>query len=126
MSQEAYLILNEKSIACLVDEEIYYAHFSSNEWLEGSDFEDSFDAYHNLTKGKPFKVIVEFGAHVQISSEARLVAQENKVPAIAEALIINSLGQRILANFYMKIKHQQRPTKVFKNFQDAKTWIDSI
>lgn len=104
------VVCNRISRATLVHDALYYIHFISNNIVEVDDFKEGYEAYTKLTKGIPFKVIIEFGDHVHISSEAREFAQLNKLPAIAEALIVKSLGQRMLANFYIKLKLQPHPT----------------
>jgi hypothetical protein len=120
------IVCNRISQAALVNEDLYYINFLSHNTAEVNDFKEGYEAYSKLTKGVPFKVIVEFGDHVHISTEAREFAQLNKLPAKAEALIVKSLGQRMLANFYIKLKLQPHPTRVFKSFKEAKNWIESI
>lgn len=43
--------------------------------------------------------------------------------AIAEAYVLVSLNQRLLANFYLRINKPSRPTKFFENEEDALTWL---
>jgi hypothetical protein len=126
MSFEDDLVHNSKSIAALVSEDVYYINFFPNQSLEVTDFMDGFAAYEKLTKGIPYKVIIEFGTFVQVSSEAREFAQLNKQQAKAEALIVKSLGQRMLVNFYIKLKLQAHPTKVFKDFKEAINWLNTL
>lgn len=41
----------------------------------------------------------------------------------AEAYVLTSLNQRILANFYSKIIRPARPTKFFSSTQEAEKWL---
>lgn len=41
----------------------------------------------------------------------------------SEAILVNNLGIRILANFYNKINQPPNPTKIFNNEEDAIQWI---
>ena len=41
----------------------------------------------------------------------------------ADAFVITSIAQRILANFYIRIVRPQRPTKFFNTKEDALGWI---
>lgn len=44
----------------------------------------------------------------------------------ADAFIIHSLPQRILANFYIKMNNPERPTKFFNNKKDALDWLNQF
>ncbi len=41
----------------------------------------------------------------------------------ADAFVIHSLPQKILANFYLKISKPERPTKFFSNKENALEWL---
>jgi hypothetical protein len=41
----------------------------------------------------------------------------------ADAFVIESMAQKILANFYMRIFKPERPTKFFNNKHDAVVWL---
>lgn len=41
----------------------------------------------------------------------------------ADAFVIKSMAQKILANFYLKINSPERPTKFFNNREEAYNWI---
>lgn len=41
----------------------------------------------------------------------------------ADAFVIKSMAQKILANFYIKINKPERPTKFFNNKEDALIWL---
>lgn len=41
----------------------------------------------------------------------------------ADAFVIKSMSQKILANFYIKINKPERPTKFFNNKEDAIIWL---
>ena len=43
--------------------------------------------------------------------------------AKAEAYVISSLNQKILANFYLKMIKPNRPTKFFSDVEEAKKWL---
>lgn len=42
---------------------------------------------------------------------------------IAEAFVVKNLSQRILANFYIRIKKHGCPTEVFSNEDEACRWV---
>lgn len=41
----------------------------------------------------------------------------------ADAFVIKSMAQKILANFYIKINKPERPTKFFNNKEEAIIWL---
>ena len=121
-----YTINNKNSIAELIDNEIFYIKYVEDTYSDVDDFKEGYASYLELTNRKPVKVLIEMCEHATISSEAREYAQANKIPAIAEALVLHSLGQRILINFYIKFRKQEHPIKIFKNFDYALLWLKSI
>jgi len=42
---------------------------------------------------------------------------------IAEAFVVKNLGQRIIANFYLRIKKHACPTEVFTSEEEAVKWV---
>ena len=72
------------------------------------------------------KVLVEMGLHATVSAEAREYAQENKLPAVAEALVLYSLPQRLLFKFYSMFRKQSHPLAIFKDYESAEAWLKSI
>ena len=65
-------------------------------------------------------------AMLNISSEARdyfAKAPEIIAKRKAQALIIQNLGQRLMARFYVNFYTHACPTKTFSNKNDAYTWI---
>jgi hypothetical protein len=45
---------------------------------------------------------------------------------IADALVVKSLSQKILANFYLKFNKPAKPTKIFNNEPEALKWLFSL
>ncbi|MDF2449327.1 MAG: hypothetical protein K0R26_1831 [Bacteroidota bacterium] len=41
----------------------------------------------------------------------------------ADAFVLKSMSQKILANFYLKINKPERPTKFFNDSETALTWL---
>ena len=42
---------------------------------------------------------------------------------IAQAVLVNSLATRIAGNFYIRFNKPTKPTKIFTNAEDAKSWL---
>jgi len=80
-----------------------------------------------LTEGMPCYLIVFPGEGSISSHEARKYAATKKGKNIvAEAIVMNNLAIRLLANFYMKINRPEQKIKLFSNEKAALEWIKSI
>jgi hypothetical protein len=44
----------------------------------------------------------------------------------AEALVVTSLGHRIIANFYTRTRRRHHPVRVFATDWEAVEWINSL
>ena len=44
----------------------------------------------------------------------------------ADAYVLNSMAQKILANLYLKVNSPQRPTQFFNNKEAALFWMDQF
>lgn len=52
------------------------------------------------------------------------ISKNANVPySTADAFVLNSMAQRIIANFYIMIVRPERPTKFFNTKEDALHWI---
>jgi hypothetical protein len=52
--------------------------------------------------------------------------KESCTYASAEAYISSNIGHTIIGNFYLKFNKPGRPTKIFKNEEDAITWLKTF
>ena len=52
------------------------------------------------------------------------LAQEDSNPySLADAFVLSSLNQKLMANFYMKIIRPKRPTRFFTKEEEAVKWL---
>jgi endo-1,4-beta-mannosidase len=80
-----------------------------------------------LTNDGPCYIIVFPGEGSISSHEARKYAATKKGKNIvAEAIVMNNLAIRLLANFYMKINRPEQKIKLFSNENAALEWINGI
>jgi hypothetical protein len=70
-------------------------------------------------------VLVMCGQYAYSESEflKYLAKNENNPFSKADAFVIHSIAQKILANFYIKIFIPERPTKFFKEKEEAVNWL---
>lgn len=119
-------IQNKNSVAELIEDDIVYIKYLADTYLEIEDFKEGIDAYQTLAEGRTLKVLIEMGKHTSFSTQAREYAEQNKVPAVAEDIVFDSLPIRILFNFYTKFRTLDHPIKGFKSFDDALGWLRTL
>ncbi len=80
-----------------------------------------------LSKGHPYAYLGVRGEFSEVTDQAKkLMASEEIIGnTIAKALLIKSLSDRILANFYLKISKPALKTRVFTSREKALVWLRS-
>ncbi len=96
-----------------------YANIDAEHMLELKE------ANKQLTQGMPYAVLVDSGEYTSITKEARELAASDKFKdvTIANAIIVNSLGHKIIGNFYMNINKPKIKTKIFSDRDKAIEWL---
>lgn len=85
--------------------------------------------FDEITKGKPFRKLVVSGKYTQLTEDAiKYIQAENKKRAhliIAEAIVVNSLAQRLLGNFYYRLQKPNYDIRMFTSEEKAMDWLNS-
>ena len=70
-------------------------------------------------------VVHAAGSLTTIEPEVReyLASNSRYAHKVAEAFVVKNLGQRILANFYLRISRPGCPTEVFTTEEEAIKWV---
>jgi hypothetical protein len=88
-------------------------------------FKKLFETYNELVQGekRPFIYYAEEGSST-VSEEARRYAKESEhlFPKICNAVVVNSLAHKLIANFYFKFNKPSYPFKVFNKMDEAEKW----
>lgn len=71
----------------------------------------------------PVLVICENNVLADVILLSKLSQNEYNPYSKADAFVLNSMAQKILANFYIKINKPERPTKFFNNADEALIWL---
>ncbi|MBL7836124.1 MAG: STAS/SEC14 domain-containing protein [Bacteroidetes bacterium] len=92
-----------------------------------SDMREILDTVYEFTENKPVKRLVVITDGSSLELKARLLLQEeNKIRKdyiLAEAVLVNSLAQKMLTNFYLKFIKDSFPSKFFTDYDKALEWI---
>jgi len=70
--------------------------------------------------------VIDFGSKFMSTTEARNKYAESiyiQTYRIADAFLVQSLGVRIVANFFIKITRPKIPTKLFTDEKAAINWL---
>lgn len=82
-------------------------------------------AMNQITNGIPRLVLKIPGNHASIDTETRkfMATHEALHFSIAEAVIVRSLAQRLIGNFYLKFDKPLVPVKLFDQIDSAEKWL---
>lgn len=83
-----------------------------------------------FTQNRRLKKLVIVGRNTDITHEARknghASSQARKAYIIAEAMVVHTLPQKMVANFYSRFIKNQYPIKYFTDVDAAKEWLAAI
>ncbi|MBL4625165.1 MAG: hypothetical protein JKY42_08515 [Flavobacteriales bacterium] len=117
----------EKAYLYLVDKDYTLLRFKDKIDFEEEDATEINDITFEWVKGKPFVVLVDArNIRSNISHKAReRFNNDKRISGIrkGQAIVVNNLHTRMLANFYMKFHKPANPIKVFSNYQKAVEWL---
>jgi hypothetical protein len=85
-------------------------------------------AINELTDEKMMLVLHVPGRYTSIDEETRrFIASKHGLRfTIAQAFVIGSMAQRIIANFFMKVNKPARPTRFFTSQGEAEKWLKAV
>jgi len=84
----------------------------------------------DLCKGKKLPFVIDgLNITTNMDDEARQFFAESK-PIVkvrkAQAILVNLIQSKLLANFFIKYHKPENPIKVFDNLDDALAWIKTL
>lgn len=114
-----------KSTVTLLEEEIIHVHLKTNQEIEAVDVQEIVAAIGKMSKGKKFPVFIDAGSFINIDQEAFTfsASEAGNIYTLADAIAVQNLGQKLLANFYLKNDQPLVPTQVFTNKAEALDWL---
>jgi len=89
------------------------------------DLKELNSAQGKISNGKKLPLLVITTHYANIESDARefMASAESTQYSTAEAYVIIGLGQKILANFYMKVNKPGVSTRFFTDLKLAEEWL---
>ena len=89
------------------------------------NIKDANEALNQLFEGEKKLLLIQADDFSNIDKDAReyMASTESTRYALAQAFVIKSLGQKILANFYVKVNKPEVPVKIFNSKILAEKWL---
>ena len=79
-----------------------------------------------LVKDKKFYLITDGrDIHGSIDHGSRKYMSEHEINklSLAQAIVVNNMALRLVANFYLKFYKHDQPMKVFAGIREARKWV---
>ncbi len=119
----------EFEISCakssLIEPGIIENTFKGGRIIEDTDMWELRRLNLSIVGDSPYTVLIQADDLVNFSDKARelVSSKEFKGNTIAKAILFRSLGQRIIANFYLKVHKPYIKTKLFSDRKKALIWL---
>ncbi len=112
----------------LLKEKILFVDIESQQEITVDDVREFQAAAMGLAEGEKLYSIVNYGAYTLPSKEAReyCLNQETDKYLLGRAIVVNDMGQMILARHTLKRTTKKIPLEIFTNIEDAKEWINQL
>ncbi|MCF8464232.1 MAG: hypothetical protein K9G41_05300 [Flavobacteriales bacterium] len=111
----------------LIDGDVVKTYLNPDVEINDQSADENIEAIWDLIKNRKVYHLIVPDATTHITVEAhnyRNLSFESIKKG--EALIIKTLGHRILAKIYVTARKQGYPVHIFENEQDAMAWFDSL
>ncbi|MEO6306249.1 MAG: hypothetical protein ABIP51_24080 [Bacteroidia bacterium] len=111
----------------LKSNDIVYIYTFEDAEIEIPEIDELNKNVRSLVSDRPYYLIVFPGVGSTSSHEARKYAAKLKDKnVVAEAIVLNNLAIRLLANFYMTVNRPKQKIKLFSNESAALAWINAL
>lgn len=124
--------LRKEDVGCatveLREDGIMHVHIKETDTFEMDNSTEVFKVRERIADGKRSPIIYTCTQFVIPSKEVRefVASEERSELVLADAFVVNSLPQKLMANLFIKINKPVRPTKVFNNFEAACDWAKTF
>ena len=126
---QQYTLLSRKEfdriVVSIYEESLVHGYIKPNEFVELPDVLEALEYIQSFGTDKKYMNLFEFGEHGNVSDEVREWAAKSEAnQTIADAMVLNSLAQKLVMNFYLKFHKPQSPTKAFRHIEEAMKWLE--
>lgn len=109
----------------LLEPDVLRIEYKADCFVDVEEFTENMAAYRQVMKTEKAYILTIANDGAEPSPEVRNIfaSKERSAFKIAEAFVISSIAQRILANFVMKVQRPNHPLKFFNSEKEAKEWL---
>jgi hypothetical protein len=125
MIRMSLMIPCRAAVARLRSDGIVEVRVADNHVCSVEEAKEVSDVIRNLGEGKPAPVLRIAGKHSSIGEGVRefIASEESQKRILADAIVIRSLSQRLIGNFYLRMNRPRKPTRLFTNEKEAEAWL---
>lgn len=121
-------IIGKTAILGMLNEHTLLVTMKESEEVDLEAAIENYEISVKLTKGKRYITLVDARNHVTITDEAKKYAAQPFLytHVIAQAIVINSLATRLLANFLIKFARRNANVdmRLFNDYNKALDWLN--
>ncbi len=117
-----------KSTITFEEDQIAHLNLKQGELVEIDELKSIFDVISKEPGGKKFRLLVTAGNNASLSPEAREYAStaESSDVIVADAVVVQNYSHEMTANFFIRFNKPSRPTRLFKNREEAYAWLKTF
>ncbi|HWY37470.1 MAG TPA: hypothetical protein VNY73_02855 [Bacteroidia bacterium] len=109
----------------ILEKQIILCRMLENAHVDLPEVKENFEATMKLADGKPYAALLDARVTATVTKEAmeEVAKPEYCRLLVANAIVINSLANRLIGNFIIKFYKPPSPTKLFSDHEAARTWL---
>lgn len=109
-----------------LDKNILLIKMKEGAEIDVEEATENFEAVLKLAEGRKYAVLVDACVPVQVTPDARMYGAniERQRDLIAQAIVVNTLANRLIGNFIINFNKPFAPTKLFSDNETALVWLN--
>lgn len=121
-------IITDKYEITLIEKGIVETYMLPNSIIDAADILEMKGYNLQLCENKPYVMLLTSGHLSDTTKEARELSASKDFSQLtmARALLTDSIGHKLVANFYLKVNTPHVKTKLFSDREKALTWLRSF
>jgi hypothetical protein len=118
-------ILTATAEFSVLEKDLFICRMLENAHVDVADVDENHNAVLELASGRRYAVLVDACTTTTITKEAmeHAARPESYKLLIAQAIVVNSLPNRLVGNFIIKFHKPASPTKLFSDIPSAHVWL---
>ncbi|MCB0397662.1 MAG: hypothetical protein KDD36_13490 [Flavobacteriales bacterium] len=119
------MVKTEKMIIEFLEDDLVHIKVLEGMEVTVDDIQKMEEVVEEQGGGRPYRnlIVAENYVTTTFKTVRYMGTEEANRLTIADAFVINSLPQRIMANFYLNVVKPLKPTKFFKTEEEAFSWL---